>query len=321
MNPIQATSPANASTPPAAAPPMSAEAASLMPPPAADNIDDAMSAVYVLLAKQQSSDMTSSEADVQTDKKAREKAISDETAARKNEENNESTHGTGFFGSIGKLVKDVGRDALHGRIDKMASDTVSDVKAAVDSPKFWSDLEKGAKDVATVAAVVAGVAATVATAGTAAPLVVAAAVALSAGGFVVSETQCLGKYSAYIGLGMELGGALVSGGGLAATTATSKGAQLVAGLGLASSAATGGADVVAGTAHIENTKFEARVVKAQADETQAKDKVGEETRATKWLLDNLSAAHQAEQDTMSTLQQIVQQHDAGKVALASTMRG
>jgi hypothetical protein len=314
MNPVHGASAVSLSPPPTLGPTSATTNQSLMPSPTADNIDDAMTTVLVLLVKQQSTDMQSGEAGVQLDKGQRDKAAADEKAAREKAEANSATHGTGFFGSIKGLVKDVSRDALHGRFDKIAGDTVSDVKAAANSPKFWSDLESGAKTVATVAAAAAGLAATIATAGTAAPLVVGAAIAFSAGGFAVSETNCLGKYSAYVGLGMQIGGALVSGGASASTS----GLQVVSKLGVAAGTASGAADVVAGTAHIENKKYEANVDDAQADETAASDQVAKETRLTQWLLDNLSAAQQAERDTTSTLQGIVQQHDAGKVTLAST---
>jgi hypothetical protein len=317
MNPVQGTSAVTSSSPPLTTPTAAAANESLMPAPSADNIDDSMTAVYVLMAKQQSNDMTLGKAGVQIDKKKRDKASADEKAARTKEEDNSSTHGTGFFGSIGKLAKDVGRDALHGRVDKIAGDTVSDVKSAAESPKFWSDLEKGAKTVATVAAAVAGVAATIATAGAAGPLVVGAALALSAGGFAVSETNCLGKASAYVGLGMGLAGAAVSFGATAGSTASAGGMQILAKVGVAGGIASGGADVVSGGAHIENTKFEANVANAQADEAQATNKVADETRLSQWLLENLSAGQQAERDAMGTLQGIVQQHDTGKVTLAS----
>ncbi len=317
MNPVHGASAVSLSPPPTPEGTSPTTNPSLMPSPTADNVDDAMTTVLVLLAKQQTTDMQSGEAGVQLDKGQRDKAAADEKAAREKEEANSSTHGTGFFGSIEGLAKDVSRDALHGRIDKIAGDTVHDVKAAANSPKFWADLEKGAKTVATVAAAVAGVATTVVTAGTAAPLVVAAAIALSAGGFAVSETNCLGKASAYVGLGMQLGAAALSFGGSSAG-ASSSGMQLVSKMGIAAGTASGAAKVVEGTAHGENKKFEARAEDAQADETAATDQVAKETRLTQWLLDNLSAGQQAEKDTTTTLQGIVQQHDAGKVTLAST---
>jgi hypothetical protein len=287
-----------------------------MPAPATDNIDDAMTAVLVLLTKQQSTDLKNGEAGVQLHKGERDRADAEKKAAEAKADANSSMHGTGFFGSIGKLAKDVGGDVLRGRIDKVAGDAVSDVKAAVDSPRFWHDLEGGAKMVATVAAAVAGVATTVVTAGTAAPLVVGAALALSAGGFAISETKCLGGASAYVGLGMELGGAAVA--WVGAPAASTGVTQLSAKLGTAANIAAGGATVVEGTAHIENKRFEANVANAQADETAATNQIAKEARLTSWLLDNLSAAEQAEKDTTNTLQGIVQQHNAGNLSLAAT---
>jgi hypothetical protein len=303
-------------TPTSDAPP-AAPTGSLMPSPTADNIDDAMTTVLVLLTKQQSTDLQNGESGVRVQKGERDRANAQQVAARKAEDANSSVHGTGFFGSIGKLVKDVGHDALHGRFDEAVGDGFRDVKAAVNSPHFWSDLEHGAKMVATVAAAVGGLAATVATAGAAGPIVVGAALALSAGGFAVSETHCLGKASAYVGLGMELGAAALS---LGSATATSSAlaAKVASKIGLVASGVSAESTIVEGGAHLENTKYAARATEAQADVVAASNDVAKTARVTDWLLDNLSAAAKAERDTTSTLQGIVQQHDAGNVTLAST---
>jgi len=317
MNPVQGTTTVQLNAPQPTTASTNAPAGSLMPSPATDNIDDAMTTVLVLLTKQQANDMKNGEAGVQLNKGARDCAAAQKKADEAKADANSSMHGTGFFGSIGKLVKDVGGDVLHARIDRIAGDAVSDVKAAVDSPRFWHDLESGAKMVATVAAAAAGLATTIVTAGTAAPLVVGAALALSAGGFAVSETQCLGKWSGYVGLGMEVGGAIVSWAG--APTAASSGAlRFTAKLGTDAEMVAGGATVVEGTAHVKNTKFEKNVANAQADATAATNQIAKEERLTSWLVDNLSAAEQAERDTTNTLQGIVQQHNAGNLALAAT---
>jgi len=322
--------------------------ASLLPEASSSTTDDAMMTVYVLMAKDQSNDMQGGEAGAQIDKTARNKALADQKAAIQKEQDNSASQGRGFFGSIGKLLGDVSDDAIHGRIDKLASDTASDVKGAVDSPRFWSDLECGAKVVAEVAGVVAGAAATVATAGAAGPVVVGVALALSAGGFAVSETKCLDGLlgngaSQYVGLGLDLAGAAVTFGASAAaaaspaaTTVNNVTLAAVAGangaatattttagvIGAVAGATSGAADVVAGGANVETAKFAANVVDAEADETSAKNDAAKQERFTEWLLDNLAASQTAQRNAMQTLQGAVQQHDAGTTAAASfTTRG
>jgi len=89
------------------------------------------------------------------------------------------------------------------------------------------------KTVATVAMVVVAAAATVMTLGTATPLVVAVGLGLSASGFLVSETKCLDGLlgdgvSQWVGLGMAVGGAVVTGfapSGGTTLEAVAKGAQ------------------------------------------------------------------------------------------------
>lgn len=89
------------------------------------------------------------------------------------------------------------------------------------------------KTLATVAMVVVAAAATVMTLGTAAPLVVAVGLGLSASGFLVSETKCLDGLlgdgvSSWVGLGMTICGAVVTGfgpSGASTIEAVAKGAQ------------------------------------------------------------------------------------------------
>jgi hypothetical protein len=345
MPTILATSSLLPLAPPTVTSANTATTGSLLPEASSDGMDDAMMTVDLLMAKQQSNDMQTGEAGAQVDKTARDEALAAQKAAIQKEQDNSASHGAGFFGSIAKVVKDASGDLVHGHIADAVEDTTSDVHAAVESPRFWSDLETGAKFVAEVAGVVAGAAATIATAGTAGPIVVGVALALSAGGFAVSETSCLdgilGKgVSQYVGLGLDLAGAAVTFGATAATTTTaattaatttasngtagavrgaSGGASVI---GKVAAATSGAADVVAGGAHVKTADFAANVVDAEADETSAKDDAAKQERFTKWLLDNLSASQQAERDAMQTLQGAVQQRDAGTTAASSfTTRG
>jgi hypothetical protein len=281
-------------------------------PEAADPTDDAMMLVYALMAKQQTLDMSSANKNVDVQQDARKKAIDDEKSAQQAEQANAASSGRGLFGSITKLVKDVAGDALHARVADAVHDATTDVKTAVDSPKFWSDLEVGAK----VVAAAAGVVATAATAGAAGPAVLAIALSLSVGGMAVSETQCLGKYSGDIGLGMELGGVVVTGGGAIFGTAGTHLASVVA---VTASATSGAADVTAGTAQLEVTKYAGREADAVADDAQATNQAAVEQQLTNWLLDNLKASQKAERGAMQAIQGVVQQHDATTHTAASVL--
>lgn len=119
------------------------------------------------------------------------------------------------------------------------------------SGSFW-------KTVAKVGMVVAAVAATVCSYGTAGPVLVAVAIALSAGGFLVSETKCFGdKASAWIGAGLSLCGALLTGGagagGVAANVATSASST---------AAMAQGAQTVTETVHQHDADLDMREAKA-----------------------------------------------------------
>jgi hypothetical protein len=136
------------------------------------------------------------------------------------------------------------------------NDEIAAIKRQEDAAKngaFWQDVENAVMTVAQVALAVGAVAGTVATAGAASPLLVCAALALSAGGMVVSETKAFGDASGGVAAALEItGGVLTFGVGLAtalapaASTVTSTAASTVAST--ATSAAASAAESTAGSA-------------------------------------------------------------------------
>jgi len=89
-------------------------------------------------------------------------------------------------------------------------------KAEEDAKKHDGGFFKKILPIAKVVAIVAAAAATVVSFGTLSPVLVGVALALSAGGFVVSETKCLDGvlgqgWSQWVGLGMSIAGSVVLG--------------------------------------------------------------------------------------------------------------
>lgn len=158
-----------------------------------------------------------------------------------------------------KAVKEASAKNLKKELDALAEQR----KAEKEAQGFWSKLKKFAGSVAKVAAVVAGVAGAAFSGGS--TLVAAAAivaVGLSAGATVVRETRMFGDLSDKIGLGMEIGAAVigVAGCGVGAFQAqkvaeqtatwakvTTAAAQVTGGAATATSAAAG--VVIAGHQH------------------------------------------------------------------------
>jgi hypothetical protein len=193
-------------------------------------------------------------------------------------------------------------------------------RAEHDRPSgFWNDLEKVALDVAKVAAIVASVAATVATAGAGAPILVATALALSIGGAVISETHCFGSASTWIGLGAELGGAVLGfGASFVATGVASAGAQLLAKAGGGALVVAGCADATAGGAQVVIGIKEHDVQLDDADATQAQNEADRAQRLTTWVLDQLQQNQKDTEGALQTLEGAWRTHDETQLAIAST---
>jgi hypothetical protein len=136
------TAPAAAAAPPPLLPDPSAEAA-----PAGD----AMTAIYSVLARLRTLDVTSGEQGVATNEARRNKALADELAAFARERANEAGSGQGLLGSIGHFVSQIAGDLLRCDVAKALNDAGNDIADAWNSPKFWSDVESGLAHLSVVA--------------------------------------------------------------------------------------------------------------------------------------------------------------------------
>jgi polyhydroxyalkanoate synthesis regulator phasin len=117
-----------------------------------------LSSVYELLSQVRDTGLATGQEGVTINRQEQAKALIDELAAIKREEDNQRNSGGGFFDSVAKVVSDVVKDVLHGQLDVAVSDAGQDLAAAWNSPHFWSDLQKGLEQVAAVAQAVSGVA-------------------------------------------------------------------------------------------------------------------------------------------------------------------
>jgi len=292
------------------------------------DIENVLSAMAGLLLADQSGDERAGAAAVQSDRAQRQWAL--QKQLQEIEREARDTEGHGFFSCIGKLLKDVTTDVTQLRIGRLPGDALSDVEAC-DNPKFWSDLEVGAKAVAAIAAA----AATVCTAGAAGPLVVGAAVALSAAGWAVQETRWLGSASAWVGGGLALAGAAVSCGGtlVASTTAaaasvaqaaaaTASSTSLVQTAGAAATTASAGATIVSGAAHIEVTVYQSDDLQAQAEAQGAASSAALFAQMQQWAIDGLSEQVRSHCDAMAVLTDAIQTSQKGAlIAERSLSRG
>jgi hypothetical protein len=286
-------------------------------------IDDALGVLYLAMAQQSQNTMQAGQSTVKVAEKAEQKALADQQAAVAKEEANQANHGRGFFSSIGHLVGDVTKDATHLDPKALVKDSVSDVKDAADSPAFWSDVEKGALVVAKVAAAVGSAVATAASLGAAGATISGAAILLSvgceAGGEVVTDTNCLGKDSAGIGLTMQLGGvALGLTGGFMSPGATVASKTAVA-IGASFSGFGGEAQMVAGGAHVENQDFAATAQSAAADAQHAVNQGAELTQTVSWEIDDLKAADKTHEGTKQATADAIQANDQSTAAAAASI--
>jgi hypothetical protein len=297
----------------------SGASAALMPesePLAGGGIDAALGALYCAMAQQRQNAMQNGQTRVNDATTAAQQALKRQEDAEARERAAQANQGSGFFGSIVKVVSDVVDQVVQGRPDHAIGDAASDVSTAVNSPAFWNDLETGALEVAKVAAIVGSVAATVATGGAAAATIAGAAVLLSVGGEVVSDTQCFGKDSGAVSLALDAGGAVMGGaGGIMAATSTSASSGLAA-LGTAASGVSGGADVVAGAAHVKNAGFAADAERAAADATEASHQRDTMNRLATWVVDDMKSEDKSRQDTMQATQDAIQASDQSQAAAA-----
>jgi hypothetical protein len=195
------------------------------------------------------------------------------------------------------------------------------LEAAWNDPRFWRDLERAATWVAKIAAAVAAVALTTVTFGGAAPAVVLAALALSAGGFAVAETRCFGeKASPWVALGLDLAGAAVGSGGALATSGSRSFLRAVGTAGAVSQMAAGAAQVTQGAAHVRVTGFTADAERAQASMTEARQGIERQQRFVAWLLEGLEEAVRSNERARETLSTALHAQQA-TLLMAGAARG
>ena len=343
--------------PATAAPIPTGSPAPLMPEPCLTNarLQDAMGSLYQFLSVQGQNGVASAENQVNVQTAVRDLHFQREQDAIGREEAAAGQGSRGFFASIGHLLSDVAGDLTHLRIADAVSDSKDDIGAALSSPQFWRDLASGATTVlkgaelvmasavafyvagpagvayvvaepnspATKACTLAGeTALTVATCGAAAPtiagtILVTSAVALSASGYVISETGCLDHTKvAWLGTALQLGGGAlalgVAGGGTDRTVQTLLGAQ---------KAVTGGAQTVAGVADVKVAGFDGDAEDARADQQAQRLDIERLERAVRWVLDNAKWDKESNQRTLETLRGAMNTNDQTAVASAAALRG
>ena len=120
--------------------------------------EGAMGDIYSLLSEERANGLSLGQSGVEQNREEQAKALDDQLAAIKREEENHSNSGQGFLGSIGKLVSDVVNDLVHGNASRAFQDVGSDLDAAWNSPRFWSDLQSTLTGVSVVSGVVSQVA-------------------------------------------------------------------------------------------------------------------------------------------------------------------
>jgi hypothetical protein len=177
--------------------------------------------------------------------------------------------------------------------------------------------------VAKVALAVGAVAATVATGGAGSPLLVCAALALSAGGMVVSETKAFGNASDAVAAGMEIASGVLTLGAGFATTATavapaaSSGAKLAGTVSTTANAVGGGAEVVGGAIHVEVGECAADAQYAAADAQQALHQMDRMDRLVRSVIDNATDDDKSRERTLGSIQGAIQTNNETAVIAAS----
>jgi hypothetical protein len=281
--------------------------------PGRGQLCDAMAALYALELGEQSSDTSTGKTEVQNNHQRADDALRNEIQARQRQQHDSG--GDGFFRCIGRLIKDFVGDLAEGDLGKLGREMKSDV-AACDNPQFWSDLEAGAKVVAAVAAA----AATIVSCGTLGPVVVGVAVGLSAAGFAVQQTNCLGGASQWVGLACQLASAVVTCGASLAASGTMSAVALTA-EGAANGTA-GAATVVAGAAHMGVTGFQADAERAEADAVHAQSQQQLLARIDQWTVDALQEQSDSHRGAMTALSGAIEANEQASLAAApSQTRG
>ena len=276
---------------------------SLLPSPSTsglDGVQDALTMMYSLVAKQGNLGLQTGEVSVQdaTRNEKIEQAEEEDAVKQEEAEEAEMNSGGGLFGEIGHLFENIGKDLLEGNVVGLCVDPMQDSINIVDNPNFPQQLAAVAPEIAQyvgIAAAVVGAAAITACTGGAGGVAVACViVALSASGAFVSKTQCFGKDSAYIGLGLDVASVVVSCGasvgGIAGGTASA-----------VADAATGAADIGAGVSTVVTGNEQADVLDDAADVQAAMALMNKNARLVSDLIDGLKDAQQSNKNALQVL--------------------
>jgi hypothetical protein len=187
---------------------------------------------------------------------------------------------------------------------------------------FWHDLLSVAEDVAKVAGIVVAVAAvaaaSVCTCGAAGIAAVVIAATLISAGAVVSATGCLGKYSDYIGMGMEVAGSILTMGvasGALASNAVTAAAHTVS---TVAQVTAGAATVVAGVSTIEVGHFQGESESDAADVQQALNLMGQDSRLVNDIIVGLKSSQESNQSALKIIAGAAQVYDQTTILAASS---
>ena len=293
----------------------------LLPPPAdvsRGDVQDAMTMIYLLLNARAKTDLSNAQAQVAARQTSKDEAFKQQLDALRRAAEAEGEGSKGFFDSLVDLVEDVVTNLVNLDLIGAITDPLSDMEDMWNSPNFWRDLEAGAGFIAKVALIAGGIAATVATAGSAGLVVAGIAVALSAGGTVVQETDCLDAVfgdgaSNWIGLGMQLGG-----GAVCLASAGAAAGTLLNTVTTATEVGGGAAQFVTSAAHAKNAEFQADVGHAEADAAAAQQRSERMMRLIEWLIDGIRETDKSHARAKETLSQAMDQHDQAAAAAVFT---
>ncbi|MET0593808.1 MAG: hypothetical protein ABW133_13985 [Polyangiaceae bacterium] len=304
-----------------APPPQLATPADLLPLPAdvdRAQVQDALSMLYLLISSRASADMLSAQNQIGANQTAKAEAFKEQLEALRRAAEASGEGSKGFFESFTDLFVDTVVNLATFDLEGAVVDPLSDLEEMWNSPRFWQDLSAGAGTIAQIALVVGGIAATAATCGAAGPLVAGIALALSAGGVAIQETDCLdgvlGKgVSDYFGAGMQL-----AAGAVCFAAASGSAASWVNTVSNAVNAGGGAATVVTAGAGIRVAKFEGDVFDAEADGLAAQKMSERMTRLIEWLIDGIQATDESHKRAKETLGEVIQQSDQAQAAAIFT---
>jgi hypothetical protein len=212
----------------------------------------------------------------------------------------------------GQLTLAIGENAVQStkrdqdvQLDREKHAIEKQIHAEADAGGFWNDLLSVAEDVAKVAGLIVGVAAaavaTVFTGGTAGIAIVAVAAVLISSGALVSATHCLGKDSAYFGMGMEVVGSVLTMGAASGAVASSAVGQVTQAVSTTAQATEGTATVLAGVSSIEVGKFQSESEDDGADVQQALDAISQQSRMMDELILGLKSSQASNENALQII--------------------